>query len=96
MNAALQSFWHTPDIVNYFLNLKYDPSKRYFGSKWVATNEFCNLVQLMWKNQSKSFSPSDFKNNLRCYIPLLVGYNQHDSYDLFSRLRELMREELAR
>ena len=96
MNAALQCLIHTNDITESFLSMPFDANKRYFDTENVVANEFCNLVQNMWKTNKVSFSPEDFKSNLGFEIPLLVGGFQHDSYDFFDRLRSCLIKELNR
>ena len=93
MNATLQALSNTDKLSEYFLkNYKYDKDDK----KKIMSNEFFKVIDNLWKfeNNSKSYSPYDFKETLSQENPLFAGIAANDSKDLINFLLERLHTEL--
>ena len=96
MSAALQMLCHTPDVAQYFLTEEYKNDKDDFKfSSWPISDQISILIKNIWNESQKSFSPEKFKSEANKYIDIVNGFSQQDSCELFSKLIDVMHEELT-
>ena len=93
MNATLQCLSNTDELTNYFLNkFKYNAS----DNNKIMSNAYYNVIKNLWNrdNNTKSFSPNEFKEKLSKENPLFAGIAANDSKDLINFLLERFHNEL--
>jgi ubiquitin carboxyl-terminal hydrolase 4/11/15 len=99
MNSALQCLSHTKELVEYFRGGDYKNEINRvnpLGLKGELAEAFGNLMNLLWREDSKCVVPKGFKRKLGLFAPQFGGYNQHDSQELLAFLLDGLHEDLNR
>ena len=95
MNSALQILCHTPEVVEYFLGEEYEVVKREYNLESTACDELQLIIKNIQYGTDEVFNPSAFKNNVKDDLEFLRDRSQHDSIEFFTRLLNLIDDELT-
>ena len=95
MNSALQILCHTPEVVEYFLSGKYEEVKGEYNLESTAWNELQLIIENIQNGTDEVFNPSAFKNNVKDDLEFLRDRSQHDAIEFFTRLLNLIDDELT-
>ena len=102
MNATIQCFSKTIELTKYFLR-PYNKSRIFFNNSLLKdennlelSTSYYEVIKNLWnrRNESKSFSPQNFKEKLRKMNSLFNGYNSGEPKDLISFILLKLHEEL--
>jgi ubiquitin C-terminal hydrolase len=99
MNSALQCLSASEPLTRYFLEGKFQKdvnSDNPLGTGGQMAKAYAKLLLKMWRGNSSSVSPSEFKWVVGRFAPQFSGYNQHDSQELLAFLLDGLHEDLNR
>lgn len=99
MNSALQCISHTQDLTKYFLAEHYlnelNKNNKY-GSGGDIAKAYYSLISELWKGNSSSLSPWDFRQIFIRFVKQFVGFTQHDSHEMLAFMLDTLHEDLNR
>eukprot|EP01130_Rhizamoeba_saxonica_P013198 TRINITY_DN5603_c0_g1_i5.p1 TRINITY_DN5603_c0_g1~~TRINITY_DN5603_c0_g1_i5.p1 ORF type:complete len:776 (+),score=171.35 TRINITY_DN5603_c0_g1_i5:425-2752(+) len=97
MNSALQCLSNSGPLTEYFLAGKHKDEinkENPLGMGGKMAIGYSNLLKKMWKGNTSSVAPSDFKWVVGRFAPQFSGYRQHDSQELLAFLLDGLHEDL--
>ncbi|MCL7044181.1 hypothetical protein MKW94_030699 [Papaver nudicaule] len=98
MNSSLQCLFHTPPLVEYFLQDYTEEINKQnpLGLHGELAIAFGDLLRKIWSSGRAPIAPRVFKGKLARFAPQFSGYNQHDSQELLAFLLDGLHEDLNR
>ncbi|KAI9597539.1 hypothetical protein BDF19DRAFT_463926 [Syncephalis fuscata] len=99
MNSALQCLSNTRSMTKFFLDGTYrDDINRDnpLGMQGRIADVYGDLLRRIWRGESSSMAPRDFKSVLQRFAPQFSGYQQHDSQEFIAFLLDGLHEDLNR
>lgn len=91
MNATLQCFYHIKELTNFFLKHK----KEIIKKKGLLSNGLLDVFEGLSSNNSSSYIPKKFKENLLEIDDVFEGTEGKDSGDLVQTILYVIQEELG-
>jgi len=93
MTSSLQCLFHTPPLVNFFIQDDW-VSKINKDSCGVVTSNFYLLLKAFWTGQASFLNPHDFKTSMARLAPQFEGFHMHDAQEFLIVLLKLMHDDL--
>lgn len=100
LNSALQCIFHTPPLVEYFLNNTTDNWRNHInisnplGTRGALVSNFFTVLSAYWSGETNLIAPRELRNVIGMYAPQFASYTQQDAQELLMFLLDFLHEDL--